>query len=217
MKIFLDSADINQVKKWLPVISGVTTNPSILEKDKGDVIKISKLISPMPISVEACGDFETDAYYWSGMIPNSNIKIPLLGIDGSSNIGLIKRLSDAGIPINCTALFSLSQIILAQKAGAKYVSLFAGRVDDEGGDSYSIIRDSMNYLEGILGEHRAELIVGSIRTVGNVLDAIRAGADIVTIPPPILEKMMSHEYSLKTVRQFEEAYGRILGRDKTSS
>ncbi len=213
MKIFLDSADISQVKRWLPVISGVTTNPSILEKDKGDLIEIAKLISPMPLSVEACEDFSEDAHYWSGMIHNAVIKIPLLGVDGSNNIPLIQKLSGLGVLVNCTALFSLSQIILAEKAGAKYVSLFAGRVDDEGGNFYSMIEDSMKYLKSTSREHRAELIVGSIRTVGNVLEATRAGADIITIPPPILAKMANHEYSLKTVREFESAYGRILKRD----
>ena len=214
MKIFLDSADIKQIKKWLPIISGVTTNPSILEKDKGDPVEIGKLINPMPLSVEACGDFQTDAYYWVGKIPNAVIKIPLLGANKSyDNMKLIKKLSDEGIPINCTALFSLGQIILAEKAGARYVSLFAGRVDDEGGDSYRVIKDGMRYLESTDREHRAELIVGSIRTVGNVMEAFRAGADIITIPPPILEKMMNHEYSRKTVIQFEEAYGRIPKRN----
>lgn len=199
MKIFLDSSKVEEAKKWMPIIDGATTNPSILLKDGSDIYKFADLMYPKPVSIEACGDFVTDALHYSKEIPNAVIKIPLLAPDGSNNIKLIKQLSGEGIEINCTALMSLSQIILAQRAGARYVSLFAGRVEDEGGDSTAIIRSAVKYLEGT----KAELIVGSIRTVGNVLDAVKAGAHIVTIPPAILEKMVMHRYSLDTVKQFE--------------
>jgi len=205
MKLFLDTAEIEQVRKWLPIIDGVTTNPSILEKQGGDLKELAKLIFPCPLSIEACGNFVSDAGYWANIIPNAVIKIPLLNPCGDDNIKIIHQLTQEGIEINCTALMSLSQIILAEKAGARYVSLFAGRVDDEGGDPYSMIADCMDYLDNT----DCELIVGSIRTVGNVLEAVRAGADIVTIPPPILEKMAKHSNSLRTVNEFEEASRRI--------
>ena len=205
MRIFLDTAKADEVKKWLPVIEGVTTNPAILEKDKGDVVEIAKLIDPKIISIEAGGNFIDDARYWHGALTNVAIKIPLLKPDGGNNIDLIYELALEGVLINCTALFSLSQIILAEKAGAAFVSLFAGRVDDEGGDFAAMIRDCSHYLY----HSDTELIVGSIRTVGNALEAIRSGADIVTIPPPILEKMVNHQYSLKTVKEFEDSYARI--------
>jgi len=103
----------------------------------------------------------------------------------------------------------MAQVILAAKAGARYVSLFAGRVEDEGGDSSQMIADCVDFLNN--EELATELIVGSIRTVGNVLDAVRAGAHIITIPPPILEKMLLHRYSLETVQQFEKAHGQLKG------
>ncbi len=212
MKIFLDSSKISEAKKWTPVIDGATTNPSILLKDGSDIYEFAKVMAPKPVSIEACGNFRNDARKYHKEIPNVVIKIPLLNLDASShsNLHLIKELVDEGIPINCTALMSLSQVILATKAGARYVSLFAGRVEDEGGDSVEMIEDCMFFLDQE-EPGGTELIVGSIRTVGNVLDAVRAGAHIVTIPPAILEKMLMHRYSLETVRQFEEAHNKLEG------
>lgn len=210
MKIFLDSSKIEEAKRWMPVIDGATTNPSILLKDGSDIYEFAKIIDPKPVSIEACGDFQYDARKYHKEIPNAVVKVPLLAPDGSDNIWIIKTLSEEGIPINCTALMSLSQVILATKAGARYVSLFAGRVEDEGGDSPSMIADCVDFLEGEGTE--TELIVGSIRTIGNVLDAVRAGAHIVTIPPPILEKMVMHQYSLQTVKDFEEAHNKLGGK-----
>lgn len=208
MQIFLDSSKVEEAKKWMPVIDGATTNPSILLKDgTTDIYEFCKVMYPKPVSVEACGDFKTGARKYHSGIPNAVIKVPLLAPDGSDNLWIVKTLSEEGIPINCTALMSLSQVILATKAGARYVSLFAGRVEDEGGDSPCMIADCVDFLNGEGAE--TELIVGSIRTVGNVLDAVRAGAHVVTIPPAILEKMLFHSRSLSTVREFEEDYEKL--------
>ena len=202
MKIFLDSSKIEEARRWMPVIEGATTNPSILLKEgTTNIYEFCKMLVPKPVSIEACGDFISDAKRYSKEIPNAVVKIPLLSPEGRNNLSLIKQLSEEGIKINCTILMSLSQVILATKAGARYVSLFAGRVDDEGGDYYQMISDCVDFLNNENTE--TELIVGSIRTVGNVLDAVRAGAHIVTIPPDILGKMLMHRYSLETVRQFE--------------
>ncbi len=204
MKIFLDSSKISEAKKWMPVIDGATTNPSILLKDGSDIYEFLEAMEGKPVSIEACGDFVTDARKYAALeAVEVVVKIPLLNIKGGSNLHIIKELSEEGIFINCTALMSLSQVILATKAGARYVSLFAGRVEDEGGNSVEMIEDCMFFLDQE-EPGGTELIVGSIRTVGNVLDAVRAGAHIVTIPPAILEKMLMHRYSLETVRQFEE-------------
>ncbi|GAH03321.1 unnamed protein product, partial [marine sediment metagenome] len=145
----------------------------------------------------------TDALGYAGMIPNVVVKIPLITTSGSPNIEVIDTLVKEGIDINCTALMSVSQVILATQLGVRYVSIFAGRIDDEGGDYYRVIRDCVDFLDDDDGG--TELIVGSIRTIGNVLDAVRARAHIVTVTPAILDKMVMHRYSLETVRQFEEA------------
>lgn len=202
MKIFLDTSNIDFIKHWLPVIDGVTTNPAILEREGGNLIDLSNLINPKPISIEVCGDMEKEVKSWS-KINNAVIKIPLINPDGKDNLLLIYKLASEGIKINCTALFNVSQCLLSERAGAKYVSLFAGRIDDEGGNFPQVIRECKQYLKS------AELIVGSIRTVGMVLDSFNAGADIVTIPTNILEKMVTHQNSIRTVREFEDAHTRL--------
>jgi len=210
VKIFLDSSKVEEARRWKSVVEGATTNPSILLKDGSDIYEFATVMDPKPVSIEACGDFITDAKHYSKRIPNAVIKIPLLNTEGKDNLDIICGLSKEGVEVNCTALMSLAQVILATKAGARYVSLFAGRVEDEGGDSSFVIRDCMFFLDQEDSCH-TELIVGSIRTIGNVLEAIRFGADIITIPPAILEKMLMHRYSLETVRQFEEAHGKLQG------
>lgn len=207
MEIFLDSSKVDEARKWMPVIAGATTNPTILLKDGSDVYEFAKVMRDKPVSVEACGDFLIEAREYAREIPNAIIKVPLLTPGGGMNLEVIEKLVQENIKVNCTALFSLSQVILAASLGVRYVSLFAGRVDDEGGGAYEMISDCMDYL---LDSHPdTELIVGSIRTVGMVLDAARAGASIVTLPPAILEKMVMHHYSLDTVKQFEEDHGRF--------
>ena len=201
MQIFLDSSSMKEAEKWSPVVSGATTNPTILLKDGGDIYEFAKFFDPKPVSVEACGDFESDARRFHDGIPNAVIKIPLLRPDESDNLSLISRLSREDIRINCTALFSLSQVILAAKAGAKYVSLFVGRIDDEGGDYKQMVADCVNYLDE--GDTDTQLIVGSIRSVGQALDSVKARAHVLTLPPAVLEKMLMHKFSLETVRMFE--------------
>jgi transaldolase len=204
MRLFIDSSKVEEVRRWLPVISGVTTNPAILQREGGDINELADLIAPLPISIEACGDFYTDALQYSE-IPNAVVKIPLLKPDGGNNLRLMQDLIDKNVEINCTALMSLSQVILATQVGVRFVSIFAGRIDDEGGDYVKVIKDCVDFLDND-PEGGTELIVGSVRTVGNVLDSVRAGAHIVTVTPPILEKMAIHRYSLETVKQFEKAH-----------
>ncbi len=209
MKIFLDSSKVSEAEKWMSVIDGATTNPSILLKEgTKDIYEFCKMMNPKPVSIEVCGDFLYKARKYNKEVPNAVIKIPLLTTDGGNNLKIISQLSREGIFINCTALLSLSQVILATKTGARYVSLFAGRVEDEGGDSPDMIADCVDFLKE--EDTETELIVGSIRTVGNVLDAVRAGAHIVTIPPDILGKMLMHRYSLDTVKQFESDARKLM-------
>ena len=181
-KIFLDTSDIDNINSWNSVISGVTTNPSILKKEGGDLEEICKLMDGRHVSVESGGDFLQQAetlhkwlyQYNSGLA----IKVPFLDTKGNHNLDIIKELTEIGIAVNCTAMLSLSQIILASKAGAKYVSLFAGRIDDEGGDYKEVVKDCVTYLDNNFFDKGCELIVGSVRTVGNVLDCMKVCAHL---------------------------------------
>lgn len=203
MELFLDSSKKEEIQRWAPVIDGITTNPSILLKDGSSIDDIIGLLPNIPISIEATGDFRACAREYARKGPNVVVKVPLLRPGGGDNLSLISELSGEGISINCTALFSLGQVILAAKAGSRYVSLFGGRVDDEGGDWGLILKDCIEFLRSRFGTD-CRLIVGSIRTVGMISTCVRYSADIVTVPPDVLKKMLIHARSRETVEQFEE-------------
>ncbi len=213
MKIFLDSSNLGEIQKWNSVIDGLTTNPSILKKDGHSeevYTEISRLLSDRPISIqleeETFDALIEAAALWREEIPNAVFKITLLDPEGSDHMDIISELVEKGFVINCTALLSLGQVMLATKCGAQFVSLFVGRIDDEGGDIRRVVRDCIDFL-GSYPE--TQLIVGSIRTVGNVRDSMQGGAHIATITPPVLEKMLMHRFSLDTVRQFSEDAKRL--------
>ena len=213
-KIFLDTSDLDEIQRWSSVISGVTTNPSILKKEGGDLEEISKYMTNKHVSVESGQDFLAEAealWTWlSPFNPDLAIKVPFLDTKGNHTLDIVSELSKKKITVNCTAMLSLSQIILASKAGAKYVSLFAGRIDDEGGNYKEVTKECVNYLDNTFFDKGCELIVGSVRTVGNVLDCIKVGAHIVTVTPAILDKMVQHQYSIYTSKQFEDDYVKVL-------
>ena len=192
MKIYIDSANLKEIEKWLNygVIDGVTTNPSIMLKDgvydvEAGIKKIARLIDPLPISVEVTTNDSKEmieqARRLAALGHNIVVKIPVENEFGVPCYGLIGQLEKSGVTVNATAIMSFGQIILAAKAGASYVSLFAGRVADEGGNSPEVIVESVEWLEH--WEYKSQLIVGSIRSVGDILNAATAGAHIITIPP----------------------------------
>ncbi len=211
MKIFLDTADITEIRQWfdMGVIDGVTTNPSIMLKDRildleAGTKEITTLVAPLPVSVEVTtndlDEMLIQARDLASWAPNIVVKIPHITADGIPCYGVIKVLETEDIRVNATAAMSLGQVILAAKAGATYISLFYGRIADEGGDAAAVIRDSVSWLER--WNFNSEIIVGSIRSVGDILGAAKAGAHVVTIPPEFLGKMADHKYTRETVRQF---------------
>ena len=223
MKIFLDTSKIDEMKRWSHIIDGVTTNPSILAKEGGDIREICEYINPLPVSVESGGDIYTEAMdLWKWLSPlNSNlaIKVPFLKPNGQNNLLVIDSLIKEGITINCTATMTLSQVYLASKLGCRYISIFGGRVEDEGNSFFDAIKSCQTYMvDGYLGTNTSidqladmlsasnELIVGSIRSIGNVQDCLKAEVDIMTIPPQVLEKMTQHARAQSTSAEFEKDY-----------
>jgi len=211
MEIFIDSASVTEIQKWLNmgVVDGVTTNPSIMYKDgvydsEAGAKEIAALINPRPLSVEVTtndlGEMLTQAQSFAFWAPNIAIKIPQITQDGAPCYGVINQLESEGIKVNATVAMSLGQVILAAKSGATYISIFAGRVADEGGNAPDVIRKSVDWIER--WKYESKIIVGSIRSVGDVLSAATAGAHIITIPPQFLTKMVDHKYTRETVRQF---------------
>lgn len=221
MEIFLDTADVNEIRRWLDygVLDGVTTNPSILLKDGGYDMEvrareIANLISPRPISVEVYSNDHEEmmeqAQVFAQWAPNIVVKIPVINESGTPSLGVVKRLAEDGIKINMTACLSFGQVVLGAKAGATYISIFAGRVSDEGNDAPRLIRQAVEWLRA--WGYQSKIIVGSIREVTNIQDAALAGAHIITVPPQFMEKFIDHQYSRATLRQFNQDAQKALAR-----
>jgi transaldolase len=213
MQIFLDSANQKEIEKWLHqgIIDGLTTNPSIMFKDgvydiEQGARKLCALFGERPVSVEVTTNDRKEmveqARSFARWSQNVVVKIPVINEDGESCLGVINTLNREGILVNSTAILSFNQAILAAKAGATYVSIFAGRVADEGNDPTVVIRNVREWLDA--WDYTAKIIVGSIRTVMDIQAAALAGAHIITIPPPFLAKMVDHKYTRETVRQFNQ-------------
>jgi transaldolase len=228
VKIFIDSANVKEIEKWMNygIADGVTTNPSIMFKDglyniEEGVKKIAKLIDPLPLSAEVTTNDTKEmieqAKWLASLAHNVVVKIPVENEFGVPCFGVISQLEKSGIKVNATAILSFGQIMLAAKAGATYVSLFAGRIDDEGGNSTEVIADTVEWLES--WDFKSRLIIGSIRSVGDVINAALAGAHIITVPPQQLDKMADHKYSRETVKQFiadAQSALKMMGKSKTT-
>lgn len=195
MKIFLDTANIAAIKLYndMGLVDGITTNPSLLAKEGGDPQKTMEEIVRIvkgDVSLEVVA---TDA---AGMIEegrrlrkhgkNVVIKCPLTP-DG---LKACRILTNEGIPVNVTLCFSANQAILAAKSGAKYVSPFIGRLDDAGQDGMALIKEIHDIFKNY--QYGTQILVASVRHPMHVVEAGKIGADIVTLPPDILGKMLKH-------------------------
>jgi len=211
MQIFIDSANEKEIRHWLRqgVVDGVTTNPSIMLKDgmydaEEGARRLCSLVGDRPVSVEVTSNDQDEmidqARGFAGWGSNIVVKVPIVNESGESCLRVINTLHEEGIAVNATALLSFNQALLASKAGATYVSIFAGRIADEGNDPSLTIRNVRQWLED--WKSAAKIIVGSVRSVIDVQNAALAGAHIVTIPPQFLPKMVDHKYTRETVAQF---------------
>jgi transaldolase len=195
MKIFLDSANIESIKKYneMGILDGVTTNPTLLSKEKGDPRDVmSEIVRTIrgPVSLEVIGtDYEVmmdEAHKLKKYGQNVVVKIPMI----PAGLRAVRSLKEDGISTNVTLIFSSNQAILAAKAGAAYISPFIGRLDDNGQDGISIIREISQIFSNYKFE--TEILVASIRHPLHVIEAGKCGAGIVTLPPEILHKMLMH-------------------------
>ena len=211
MQLFLDSADHKQIQHWLQqgIVDGVTTNPTIMFKDGVTDLeegsrRLANMLGDRPLSVEVTSNDQTmmleQGRLFATWARNIVIKIPVVNEFGESCLGVIHQLSQEGIAVNATAILSFNQAMLAAKAGATYVSIFAGRVADEGNDPAITIRNVRRWLDD--WALSARIIVGSIRTVMDIQNAALAGSHIITVPPQFLPKMVDHRYTRETVHQF---------------
>ena len=213
MEIFIDSAELNEIKKWLGygLLDGVTTNPSIMFRDgiydaEAGAKEIAALVYPRSVSVEVTtndlNEMVAQAQRFAQWAPNIAVKIPQINQEGVPCYGVIRQLESEGIKVNATIALSLGQVMMAAKSGATYISIFAGMIADEGGDAPRLIRMAVDWLER--WKYPSKIIAASIRGIIDIQEAAVAGAHIITIPSQFLTRMVDHKYTRDRVRQFVE-------------
>ncbi|NJK77789.1 MAG: fructose-6-phosphate aldolase [Nanoarchaeota archaeon] len=196
MKIFLDSANLESIRKFndMGLLDGITTNPSLMSKEGGNPKDVMQEITKI---IKGDVSLEVVSTEYSGMMDegkrlrqygkNVVVKVPMT----SDGLKACKSLSSEGIPVNVTLVFSPNQALLAAKSGAKYVSPFIGRLDDIGQDGMKLIEDIKKIFSNYT-DFKTQILVASIRHPIHVIDAAKIGADVVTLPPAVLDKMLQH-------------------------
>mgnify|MGYP001563332635 CR=1 FL=1 len=221
-QFFADTSDLSELEKLvkLDIITGITTNPVIVAKDVqgGDPINGYKQLATRfpeyPISIQLLDECEEELFehakQFTAIGPNIVVKIPMFG-DGRG-LKLLPRLIAEGINTNVTGLMSAEQILTVLQAGRgkgpTYVSLFFNRIKDGGGDPGSEINRSRHLIEHL--DSKTRIITGSIRNPSDVLDAVMAGTNIVTITPPIFWAMINHPKSVEFIAQSQAAWEEMI-------
>ena len=205
MKIFLDSADIDEIRELNKTnfIDGVTTNPSLIAKSGRNILEVIEEICSIisgPVSAEVTAtDYETmmlEANRFIKLAKNVSIKVPLTR-DG---LQTCRTLSEKGVSVNVTLCFSPSQAILAAKAGASFISPFVGRLDDIGQNGLDLIYDIVEIYNNY--NFKTEVLVASVRGVHHIVESAKIGANIVTIPAKTFKEMYNHPLTDKGLASF---------------
>lgn len=211
MEIFLDTADVNEIKTYVDFIDGVTTNPSILAKnenvDKRSLIKeICKTVSG-PVSVEVVSEkYEemlAEGKKISKISSNVCVKLPCT-FDG---LRVCEKLSYEGISTNLTLCFSPTQALIAAKCGATYVSPFVGRMDDIGHNGMSLIEEIIDIFDGY--NYETKVLVASVRHLQHLIQAAKLGAGAITVPPKILKQCFDHPMTESGLKIFAEDWKKL--------
>jgi len=207
MKFFLDTASLKDIS-WAVqagLIDGITTNPTLLSKQAGDldprdVLKEICSIVEGPVSAEVVGT-DTDGMLTEGrslakIADNIVVKIPMI----EAGMVAVRRLASEGIRTNVTLCFSSVQCLVAAKAGATYVSPFIGRIDDVGQEGMDVIRETRQMFDNYA--IATQILAASIRHPRHVAEAAMIGADVATLPPDVLKKLLQHPLTDRGLQQF---------------
>ncbi|GAW93791.1 fructose-6-phosphate aldolase [Calderihabitans maritimus] len=205
MRLFIDTANVEEIREAfeLGIISGVTTNPTLVAREGRNFQELVREIASIvdgPISAEAvsleAGTMVKEAEELAGIHPNVVVKIPMT----AEGLKAVKLLKEKGIRTNVTLIFSANQALLAARAGATYVSPFIGRLDDVGHDGLQVIADTVQ----IFAQHGidTEIIAASIRHPMHVTEAAKLGADIATVPYKVLMQMIKHPLTDVGIERF---------------
>ncbi|MCL4355724.1 MAG: fructose-6-phosphate aldolase [Nitrososphaerota archaeon] len=211
MKLFLDTANLAQIRRLnqMGVVDGITTNPTLVAKEPGEFEEIIAAICKEvkgDVSAEVVAtDFDgmvAEAKRISTIAPNVVVKIPII----PEGLRATKAISGMGMRVNMTLVFSANQGLLAAKAGASFISPFIGRLDDIGQRGMELVEDLVKIRDNY--GMKAEVLVGSIRHPQHVLEAAKVGADIATMPPEVMEKMMQHPLTDSGLKRFLDDWDR---------
>ncbi len=221
MKFFLDTASLKDIS-WAAqagLIDGITTNPSLLSKQAGDldpkdVLKEICSLVDGPVSAEVVA-VDTEGMLREGkelakIADNIVVKIPML----EDGMVAVRRLRAEGIKTNVTLCFSSVQCLIAAKAGAAYVSPFIGRLDDVGQEGMDVIREARVIFDNY--QFATEILAASLRHPRHVVDAAMIGADVATLPTDVLKKVLQHPLTDKGLAQFLADWGKISARPKAT-
>ncbi len=212
MKIFIDTANIKEIKEALSIgiIDGVTTNPTLVSKEGRPALELLKEICSLvsgPVSAEVIGlnadEMVTEAKQLAKIARNIVIKVPLI----KEGLKAVKILSSEDIKTNVTLCFSPAQAILAAKAGATYISPFIGRLDDISQRGMDLIAQIKTIYDNY--EYQTQIIVASVRNPMHVVDAVLLGADIATVPFGVIEQLIKHPLTEIGVQRFLEDFKKI--------
>ena len=217
MKIFVDTADLDEIKELASwgILDGVTTNPTLMAKSGRSFNEIIDEIFDIvdgPISLEVVSEKADDMVKEAKRIvakiaekhrKNIAIKIPM----SPEGLKAVKMLSNEKIKTNVTLIFSANQALLAAKAGAAFVSPFIGRLDDIGQEGMQIVEEIMDIFTNY--DIETEVIVASIRHPIHVIDAARLGANIATVPPGIIRKMVKHSLTDVGIKRFLDDWKKV--------
>ena len=196
MKFFIDTANLDEIREAadMGVLDGVTTNPSLMAKVgvtdvNAHYLKICEMVDG-DVSAEVIStDYEgivKEGRALAKIHPNITVKIPMI----REGVKAMRTLSDEGIKINCTLIFSAAQALVAAKAGAKYVSPFIGRLDDIGQDGMDLIHNIRTIFDNYMME--TQILAASVRHNQHMLACMLAGADVATMPLKVIDGMMKH-------------------------
>ena len=205
MKLFIDTGSVSEVEEiaaW-GVLSGATTNPTLLAKEEGDpgdiVRRICELVDG-PVSAEVVADdvegMVVQGRALASLDPHVVVKVPF----SPAGLGATRELTSEGIPVNMTLVFSAGQALLAAEAGATYVSCFMGRLDDISVDSSAVLGEIVEALRP--GEAGAQVLAASLRHPVHAVTAARLGCEVATAPAKVLKQMLGHPLTSSGIERF---------------
>ena len=212
MKIYLDSCDVDVIKKYsdLGIIDGITTNPSILSKNKknankiiGDICNIIQTSVSVEVMADKTAEMVKEARQFLDISPYVTIKLPIT----EDGLHACKILSSESIAVNMTLCFSASQALLAAKAGATYVSPFIGRLDDIGGDGLNLIED-ICAIYANYPNISTQILAASIRHIMHINNALKIGVDVITVPPKLIPQMINNPLTEKGIDIFKKDWNK---------